>query len=297
MNVKPKLQCTRDYSLFAEHPTNRPASIKPELVASMRKYGFLWTEPMTVSALPNGKLQIKKGHHRFRTAMQLGLAVWYIVESVDVPICEIETPGQTWSTMDFACAYAKQGNLHYKRLVDYTREVGLPLTMSAAVLRGYTGPGELTSELRSGRYKIGDTTHADALADVIHRIRDYIPFAAIGAFSSALASAMRVPEFDASLFVVKCELHPKMMSRRARRPEYLQEIEALYNYGVKATSRLALQIRVREILATRNAANVKKQAKVARIAAEKAAAKKLEPARKASQTAKAMLKSATFTAS
>jgi hypothetical protein len=55
-----------------------------------------------------------------------------------------------------------------------------------------------------------------------------------------------VPEFDLDLFIHKLTLNGSQMRKRGTLNEYLEEIEALYNYG-SSRKRIPVAFRAREI--------------------------------------------------
>ena len=85
----PKLKVTRDYDFFEMHNLNRPLHDDPLLLASMKKYGFMPSQPLQCVRNGGTKLKVIRGHHRLNYAKQLGLPVWYIVDDSNTDIFEL----------------------------------------------------------------------------------------------------------------------------------------------------------------------------------------------------------------
>jgi hypothetical protein len=245
----PKLESTKDYSLFDIHMVNREIHNSENLEESMLAHGFRPSSPIHVTKGANGRLIIKRGHNRFAVAAKLNLPVYYIVDNDTLSIYEWERDSRVhWSALDFATSYAKAGNEHYQALIDFMREHGLPLRIAASLVGGETaGSGNKSRRLRNGSFKAASMKHANAVVNIIDACkRSGVDFATKGAFVAAVSKVLRVPEFDAEAFKARLALNPKMLTRRSNVADYIGEIEALYNYRAKG-KRMPLALRVREV--------------------------------------------------
>lgn len=254
MHDKPKLQCTRDYSLFDMHQNNRPLREKPMLLESMRLHGFMPSSPIHCKRGPNGRLIVIRGHHRLDTAKRLGLLVWYIIDDSCDNVFELEQDStQSWNADDFVHGRAVSGDADCAKVIEFQKKHGLTLGAAASLMGGETaGSTNKLREIKDGTFKVSsDLSHALTVV----RVTDYcksvgVVWATCSAFVAAISHAVRVPEFDIKLFMRRVSLNPARMQRRTTVALCLDEIEALYNYNSKE-NRLALAFRALEISRSR----------------------------------------------
>lgn len=249
-NIPPKLERTKKYDLFEFHETNRDESEKPKLLASMTKYGFMPSGAIHCTRLPNGKLKIVRGHHRFRIARRLGLEVWYIVDESNTNIFELEGDStQAWRDRDFVSSYARQGNPDYIALKQFQEEHQLPLGAAASLVAGESASSNnQKTHVREGTFKQGDMAHAYDVVAVTDTCRLLcLPFATKGGFVSAVSAALRVPEISMDLLVKRLKSHGMMMRNCSTRDAWLAELDSLYNYGAHSHNRVPLRFRAIEI--------------------------------------------------
>ena len=251
-----KLECTTDYDLFESHSYNRELRDLSLLKSSMNEHGFRPSSPIHVVRNGSNKLKIKRGHHRFAAAKELGLPVWYIVDDDTMSIYEWEFDSrQTWTLRDFVASYANAGNEDYKKALEYSTNNNIPLLTALSLVGGECASSWNSDKqrlARSGRFKAKETNHAREMSDLITFLRQQeFPFISMR-FLSALSMALFVPEFDKQIFKSRVSQYPKLMKRRATANEFLEEIENVYNYNAK-TNRLDLKARVLELkkIATR----------------------------------------------
>lgn len=249
MHEKPKLQVTRDYGLFEMHDTNRTLHDDKVLLASLQKNGFSHADPIQVVRNGNGKLKVKKGHHRLSYAKRLGLPVWYIVADKDIDIFELEGGQSKWTAKDFVTARSAAGNAGCTRVIDFQKKHGLTLSAAASLIGGESaGSNNKVRAIKEGTFKASsDLSHAHAVVAITDFCRDHgVPFGTSAGFVAAVSMCVRVPEFDVARFRHRIKLHGFAMRKRSTREEYLEEIDALYNYGAK-TARLPVAFKAKEV--------------------------------------------------
>jgi hypothetical protein len=249
MREKPKLQCTRNYSLFEMHECNRPLHNDPALLASMSKVGFMPSSPIQCVRNGHGTLKVLRGHHRLDIAKRLALPVWYVVDDSKVDIFDVEGGRQQWSALDFTKARAMAGEADCQAVLEFQQQYGLTLGVAASLLGGQSaGSGNMVRAIKDGSFRVtANPSHAHAVgAIVVHCRARGVSFAARAAFAAALSMCLRVPEFDTERFLHCIELNGAILRRRTTKEEYLDEIDALYNYGAKA-KRLSLAFKAKEL--------------------------------------------------
>jgi hypothetical protein len=245
--MKTELKSTSNYELFMVHPHNRDISNTKVLEQSMRKYGFDPGLPIRCVKDPSGKLQITHGHHRFHVAKSIGLPVWYIVSSYDIPLFESEVSNHSWSIKDFATARARAGEKPALEVMKYHRETGIPLGCCISLVGGESaGSGNKKNQLKSGTLKASKNQHADDVADLVQFCKEVgFEFATTINFVKAISKCLRVKEFDKELFKVRVKTHPETMEPCRTLDQYIDMIEFVYNRMAK-TKKIPLSFLVKE---------------------------------------------------
>lgn len=249
----PKLQVTKDYDLFELHPFNRLLHKDRVLRESMRKHGFMPSSPIHVIKNSNGKLKIIRGHHRFANGKELGLQIWYIIDETNKDIFDLEGGKSKWSISDFAYARASGGDENCLKVIEFMKKHNLPLGAAASLIGGESaGSGNKAKQIRTGTFHIGDLRHANQVVLITDRCRELkIPFATSSAFVVAVSFVLRVKEFNLNLFIHKLNLNGSQMRKRGTVKEYLEEIDALYNYG-SSKSRIPLAFKATQVARQRH---------------------------------------------
>jgi hypothetical protein len=239
----PRLQYTKDYSLFELHEFNRHLHKDRTLEQSMKEHGFMPSSPLQCVRIGNGKLKIIRGHHRFATAKGLGIGVWYVVDETNTELFKLEACKSQWSIKDFADARAHAGDEDCIKLLDFMAKHKLPIGAATALMAGSSASsGSKTAKIRNGTFQIADLKHANQVVRITDRGRELnIPFVTSSAFVCATSLCLRVPEFDLNRFFHSLELNGTQMRKRGTTVEYLDEIEALYNYGKRVRQPIAFR--------------------------------------------------------
>ena len=250
---EPTLQHTKNYDRFEPHPHNRDVTNTKVLESSMEEHGFDPGLPIRCESNGNGKLKITHGHHRFHVARKLGLPIWFIVASKDIPLFESEASAHTWDVEDFTQARTRAGEKAPAAALDFHQRTGIPLNSVISMLGGEgASSGNKVKEMKSGKFKIGDTKHADQVAGIVRHCTELgVSFAATSYFVKALSKCLFVPEFDAELFMHKVAIHVELMTPRRAMDDYLDLIEMIYNRQSK--KKIPLAFRTREVGAARKA--------------------------------------------
>lgn len=229
----PKLEKTTNYDMFQPHELNHDLREKPTLLESMTRHGFMPSGAIHCVTNGNGKLKVIRGHHRLMYAKRLRLPVWYIVDNVCRDIFFLEAiEKQQWGADSFVKAYAKAGNLDYQRILDFSNAHGINITIAASLVGGESaGSGNMAGKIKSGRFKIGDMAHANMVSGITDYCRVAgISFATCSSFVGAVSAALRVDTVDFDRLASQVKKYGHNMNKRATRDEYLDELEAVYNY-------------------------------------------------------------------
>lgn len=250
------LRKTKKYDLFELHEFNRPIKHKPWLLESMARVGFMPSSPLHVIPSPNGngKFLIIRGHHRFHYAKRLGIPVWYVIDESNTDIHSLERDsGHSWSISDFAESHERAGDNDYMILMGFKRKHGLTLGSAAALVGGESaGSGNKIRDIKSGKFKCGDMTHANEVVVITDFCRKIgLGFATSTAFVAAVSMVLRIPEFNPAVFQHRLSLHHGMLMKRGTKKEYLEEIDALYNHQAKG-NRMPTKFRAIQVARERN---------------------------------------------
>ena len=231
IRVKPTLRSTKDYNLFEPHPYNREISRTKVLERSMRKFGF--DNGLPIRCVRNGsdKLKITHGHHRFHVARSLGLPIWFIVASEDIPLFESEASTHAWNVKDYTVARARAGEQSAETVLQYHQQTGIPIGPCISLIGGESASsGNMGIGMKHGKFKVGDTKRADQIAVIVkHCVDCGVDFARNSLFVKALSKCIFVEEFDIDLFMHKVSTHKAVMEKRRGVDDYMDLIEFVYN--------------------------------------------------------------------
>jgi hypothetical protein len=254
----PKLERTNKYEMFEMHDFNRPLRENKELLKSMEEHGFMPSCP--IQCIPNGKdkLLIVSGHHRFDCARRLGIDLYYVIDNSVVDPGRREIAVKPWSVRDYAIARATAGDKDCGFLLEFQKKHKLPMGAAAAIVGGQSASsGNRLKDIKRGTFKVGDMKHAKQVVKITDLCRKLnISFATASAFVSAVSLAIQVPEFDQDQFLHRLQLHSEKIGKRSTMYEYLEEIEALYNYASRI-KRMPVKFRALELSRERQVANLK----------------------------------------
>lgn len=240
-NMTAYVRSTPNYDLFELHSFNRDVIKTGPLEKSMRKHGWIDAYPMHVIKNGSGKFKIIDGHHRFEVAGKLGIRVKYIICNDSVDIIELIPTVNQWTPQDYLMSYVRAEKSDYLAIKEYMEETGIPLSLSISILAGESaGSNNKLLAFKSGKYKLGDQTHAEKIKDVIILMRDLgIEFANKSLFIQALSKMLWVKKFSVSHFKKKLSTHIGIIEKKPSLESYLIAIEQLYNRGCKARLPLA----------------------------------------------------------
>jgi len=232
---KGKLEWSTDYDRFEYHDYNRPEHKDNQLQESMKAVGFMPSSPIQCIRNGENKLKVIRGHHRFAMAKRLKIPFCYVVDESNTDIYSLEGSGkQDWNLADFAYSRAKAGDDNCEKLIWFREKHGLTWGSAASLVGGGTGENNKLRAIKKGTFKVGELKTASKVVAITDACRDSgVPFATNGAFVMAITYCLFVPEFDADYFLHKVKLFGANLRKRGRVDEYLEEIEALYNYGTK----------------------------------------------------------------
>jgi hypothetical protein len=257
----PKIQVTKNYSMFVRDPANR--DLEPDkheaLKRSMEESGFMVGWPAVCRRGEKGQLRTSDGQHRIHFAERLNLPVFYLVVDDDFDIARINSTPKSWSMHDFAAMHAGNGLNDYQEGMDFAKHHGLPIGKAFCLLAGTTSFANIHYSFKQGSYAIKDRAWADAVATI------YAPLTKLSAdvrnarFLEACMAVTRVAGFDSKRFLKNAQRCREKLVSYSTRDAYLEMIEEIYNFGRK--SLVSLKIDAITALRDRNLFLKKKKAK------------------------------------
>lgn len=249
MRESPRLRVTKDYGLFEMHPMNRDIHEKPLLLESMKEHGFMPSNPIQCIRNGSGKLQVVRGHHRLDYAKRLDLQVWYVVDGTNTDIYRLEGDASSrWSLKDFLDSRAKAGDKDCTAIRAFQRKHELTIGAAISLMGGAINANKKYEQVKRGTFRVAsDLTNARIVVGVTDFFREVgVQFATSSAFVKAVAMVLMVPECKPEVLKHRIKLWPAGIQKRSTVKEYLQELDALYNYGAKGR-RLPLAFKAEEL--------------------------------------------------
>lgn len=251
---KRTITATKNYRLFTVSDENRPRDAKKhkKLRASMQEYGFLPSFPVVCARDKSGALVIKDGQHRLMFAEELGLPVYYTVESTDFDIAVVNSTSKTWALIDYAQKHALHGIQSYVEGLAFAERFGLPIGTAFALLGGTTTFGNIQNAFIDGTFKIRDRAWAESVAilygGLVAISKDIVNKRLI----EACMACCRVDGFDAKRLIQGAQRNREALAAYSTRDGYLDMMESVYNYG----RRQLMPLKVSAIQAMRDRAPV-----------------------------------------
>ena len=262
------IRSTKNYKMFEVHDMNR--SVYPEtesfknLVASMKKHGFIDAIPLHCVSNGGGKLKIKGGHHRFLAAQEAGVPVKYVVSKDTASIYELERSGPgKWKMKGFFDSFCKQGLNDYVAVQDYVEETGIGLNNALSMFYGHSaGSGNFTKDGRfqTGQFTINSYEHPRVVGDIVLFLKSLgVDWADKDPMVKAISRVVWLEEFDVERFTKKADKHTHLFCKQRGVDAYLQLIETVYNHGSPAKKKVNIAFLAKEAAAERmNRQHIKK---------------------------------------
>jgi len=233
-----KIYETSNYGKFELLPFNRNVVRTKALTESMKKYGWINSRPMDVSARPDGKLMIRDGHHRFETAQRLGLPVKYVICDDGATVYELEKPTIKWSLEDFLDSYCRGGqHPAYDIVRDYCQETGIAISI---VISLFTGQQAFShngmTRFKDGNFKLNSQSKVAAdVKDLVLTCKKFeIPFYNNAYLVQAFSKIVQVKEFSLRQMKSKIKSFHSLFEKKATVEQYLDLIEEIYNRQSKS---------------------------------------------------------------
>lgn len=258
---------TLNYDLFEMHSKNRVLvesdGFKPrsDLIASMRKHGFLETGHIVCMLQKNGKLLILAGHNRFVTARHLGLPVWYSAHPENAHITPLEESLtiKSWKVRDFTGAHA-QDQADYAEVMSFHRRTGIPIAACFSMYAGMiaSSSGNINDVMKSGGFKIKNRDVPFVVGKIFESLVKHCAFGNPAYLANAISRAYFADGFDANHMIEKIKRRPELIKKCRSVADYEAMLEEIYNFASKS-ERLHLRIEIEKAMRSRSIAQLKNQ--------------------------------------
>jgi hypothetical protein len=243
-NGNPQLQRTRNYSQFSFTKENRSVDVlnmstaHRKLRASMEKYGFLPSFPITVSSR-NGRFPIIDGQHRFTFARELGLEVYFVVVDLDIDVAEINAAQCGWSMRDFANRWKNHGVRDYQTGLEFSEHYGMPIGISFAMLSGTSVFNNIREDFREGNFRVSHSQIASRVGSIYKSLCAIKRGMRHDNLISAIWACCHVEYFKERRLIETAGRKPDLLKSCGTRESWLQMIHEIYNYQRQTRESLA----------------------------------------------------------
>lgn len=234
---------SKKYDRFEVTSFNRDVKEVRRLKVLMKREGWANAYPMDVRKKENGKLLIVSGHHRFVAAQELGIPVKYVIDNHTMSIHEMEGATRTWSIMDFLVSHIRSGSAPHMAVKDFVDRTGIPLSIAISLMAGKSANTNQHNEVfKNGAYRIGDTSHAELIGDLVLFCKEQgVSFATHSFFVKALSKVSMVDVFSPEQFKKKIKSHGHLFQKRPDIDGFTEELEKIYNIRVSAKDKIPLK--------------------------------------------------------
>lgn len=238
---------TSQYAMFIYNEEQRPIDVKHvrHLMESMSTFGFLPSKPVQVYQ-KGKKLIIIDGHHRYVAAKNLGISVAYVIESAtnSESMAKVNGLQKPWQLKNYLMQYAGRGLPDYVELEGY-HKLGFSIQQAAKMLAGLSasgyGGGRVSSELRSGEFKIVTRDKIEIIAGFIRSEGGKNKAYKTANFITAFEMCLRVNHFNPDQLTRKLAANPRAVTRTATVDQMLDQLEEVYNYHQHIKTPLAFE--------------------------------------------------------
>lgn len=224
-----RIEMTEDYDMFRYMKGNRVLDMAhvQKLKASMK------LNDLFIPILVNEKMEVVDGQHRLEARRQLGYIVPYIIgkDYVLEDVQAMNCSQKAWSIGDYTDSYIARGNDNYSIFKWFRAKYGLSHLTSLSLLTGSDPQGRhLTQLFNSGSMVVTHLEEAKQFAEFIHACGEYFPHFKERSFTMALLALRKKEQFDQRTFLRKLRANPTVMRKSSTTNQYIEEIEAVYNY-------------------------------------------------------------------
>lgn len=231
---------TTNYSIFKYKPGNRAVNQKhvKKLKESFQKHDFLPSCPIIVDK----NMYVIDGQHRLEAAKQLGIAVYYTVETepdADLLI-DLNITQRKWYAIDYVRYFADK-NSHYKRFLQLLTEVPLDVVSVLNMATGKDLGGAFINEVvKTGQLEVTaeQIQRAHITYDNLLALRDALRCKITGRTIKAIIYLQNNPKFSWGTMLQKANKYYAKSYPCSTKQEWVDMLIKLYNCNTQQCHRI-----------------------------------------------------------
>lgn len=232
-----EIKSTSDYGIFKTLKGNRPVNMKHvmKIITSMRKK--MHHSPIQV----NEKMEVIDGQHRLAARKALGAPVeYYVSPGADLStVQDLNTNTEDWKIDDYLNSYIQQGIKDYVIYKQFLDSYKFSHKITMFLLSGASRHD--AENFANGTFKIKDIEKAANLASSLTKIGSYYDGFKRTTFCYAFVRCMNNPLFDFEEFLHKLSYQRTKLYDCAKVEQYMELMEAIYNYKRPTKSKIVLR--------------------------------------------------------
>lgn len=229
-----KILETNNYEKFVLSPFNRDLGKIMRFKETFLKFGWINCYPCGVVRLPNGKLEIRFGHHRFKVAVMLGMTIKYVEIDPEIDVAMVELANRPWELKDWLMSYVRGGKENYDEVLRYHEETGIGLRACLSMLAGESAAsGNKVEQFKRGIYEIKENENMEVVRGLVECLKkNGISWATTTPLVNALSKVALVSKedgFDPEILKRKIAKFSAFWEKRPNMKGYVNLIEEIYN--------------------------------------------------------------------
>jgi hypothetical protein len=245
---------TMKYGMFVMLPTNRDVKRIEVLRKLMKEYGFRKAYPLYCVEMPNRKLKIIDGHHRFEVARELGIPVKYVIDDVEMPVYDIAKAARFWDLEDYLTSECRGGNVDYVKIKKFHDETGIGLNQTVSMFAGQQASsfGNVKDRFKDGEFVCKEAPGVETVKNIVLFMKSLgMKWTHHSKLVNALSRIVFVKEFDPKVLMKKIKAHPHLVKRQVFLDDYMAMFEEIYNF--RANEKVPLKFLAEQAARERNA--------------------------------------------
>lgn len=226
---EPVILKTEDHDIFKDITSNREVDRRhvKHLKDAIKEINLLHINPILV----NINLEVVDGQHRLEAARELELPVYYLVDDniSKEHIAGLNSNQKNWTILDYVNYYAVERIPEYLVLSDFICQH--PSVSISTLLQLLNPSGERNSKnFKAGKLNVSNKEKAKQILKDVDAVRNLgIEHAYDRNFVLALKDAHSVEGYRSEQFLTKLENNRLELFKCAKKTQYLQLIEQIYN--------------------------------------------------------------------
>lgn len=229
---------TMNYEKFTFSIENRDVNLTKiearKLRESMKKYGWLISFPASC-IVDNGKLKVQDGQHRITIAKQLGIGIVYVIEPKNYDVADTNTAQAGWKPVDYMKRWQKAGIKDYHEIEEMRKTFKfMPFGACVSFLMGHYHYSHVRGKFENGLFRVKSKGLAYRIAITYKKMITANSDCKGTNNLKALYACYLVEAFDDDRLIEKAEKFPHLLQNFARRDDYLEMYEEIYNHAVRS---------------------------------------------------------------